>query len=225
MATKSAGRSAKIVGSGLPVDERGGPTVDPTRNVLDLVRASVLRLDDLRSAETRRQDAMREMETAHRDKVEALTSDFNAQLRDAEAKRIDAIRAVDVNAVAVASARAADQATVLATQVQVSADALRGLVSASAATLAAQQAAASAEFAKRLAELERSKYEGAGRSTVADPQLERLAALVEKLAGREATGVGKSAGISAVWVAALGAVSLVAGLLGIAGVLYSVLTP
>jgi hypothetical protein len=34
---------------GIPVDSSGGPTIDPTKNVLDLVDASVKRQDDLRA--------------------------------------------------------------------------------------------------------------------------------------------------------------------------------
>lgn len=214
-ASKGGGGSGKVTGSGLPVDDSGGPTVDPTKNVLDLVAAAVLRLDDLRVAESRRQDELLSQRMSHTDAIQTLTNQFNDKLRDAEAKRIDAIRAVDVNAVAVASARAAEQATVLANQVQVSADALRVLVASSAQTLAAQQATALAEITKRIAELERSKYEGAGRSTVADPRMERLAEAVERMGSRQDSGAGKSAGINAAWVGLLGLVSLIATALGI----------
>lgn len=193
----------------MAVDSTGGVAYDPSANVLSLVDAAVRRLDDLRAAETRRQDDLRVQSDRHAAEVARLTSDFQEKLRDAEAKRIDAIRAVDVNAVSVASVRAADQATVLASQVQVSADALRSLVATSASTLAAAQAASTAEITKRLSELERSKYEGAGRSAVADPQTDKLAALVEKLATAQSTTTGKSAGINAAWVVAVGAIMLV----------------
>src|SRR6185312_9446654 len=39
---------------GIGVDSRGGQVIDPTKNVLDLVEASIKRQDDLRDAETRR---------------------------------------------------------------------------------------------------------------------------------------------------------------------------
>ena len=42
--------SADVLHGGIPVDAFGGPTVDPTRNVLDLVDAAVRRQDDLRQA-------------------------------------------------------------------------------------------------------------------------------------------------------------------------------
>ena len=39
---------------GIGVDSLGGQVIDPTKNVLDLVEASIKRQDDLRDAETRR---------------------------------------------------------------------------------------------------------------------------------------------------------------------------
>lgn len=80
--------------------------IDPTQNVKELVALEMRRQDDLRDAEARRVDDLME-----------LRADYDAQLRIAEAKRIDAIRAVDVNAVSVASERANQQASVLANQV------------------------------------------------------------------------------------------------------------
>lgn len=39
---------------GIGVDSKGSAVIDPTKNVLDLVEASIKRQDDLRDAETRR---------------------------------------------------------------------------------------------------------------------------------------------------------------------------
>jgi hypothetical protein len=47
---------AEQKGSGLPVDKFGGATVDPTKNVLDLVDAANKRQDDLRAADVKRLD-------------------------------------------------------------------------------------------------------------------------------------------------------------------------
>lgn len=51
------------------------------------------------------------------------------KITEAETKRLDAIRAVDTDAIAIASEKAAAQATVLANQVIASAESLRILVS------------------------------------------------------------------------------------------------
>lgn len=98
---------------------------DPTQNVMKLVEAASRRIDDLivagfrridelRSMDSRRADELREAESRRVNEQLTLRADYEERLRNAEAKRIDAIRAVDVNAVAVASQRASDQATVLA---------------------------------------------------------------------------------------------------------------
>jgi len=60
---------------------------------------------------------------------------------------------------------------------------------------------------------------------VADPQMERLANMVEKLASARDTGTGKSEGISMVGALIMGGASLIFVLMGIAGVLYAVLKP
>ena len=126
---------------------------DPTENVLKLVDAAVTRLDDLRDAESRRVNEQL-----------ALRASYDEKLREAEAKRIDAIRAVDVNAVAVASARADNTATVLANQVSTSAENLRALVASTASANATTLSQITTTLTDRLALLEKSQYEKSGGS-------------------------------------------------------------
>lgn len=92
-------------------DNRG--VIDPTANVLSLVEAANKRQDDLRIAEARRVDEQME-----------LRAYYTEKLADAEAKRLDAIRLVDVGAVSLANEKAGAQAAVLAKQVSESALAL-----------------------------------------------------------------------------------------------------
>lgn len=96
------------------VDIRGNQVIDPTQNVLDLVEAAIKRQDDLR-----------ESEAAHVREIVALRADYDRELRRAESDRINAIRAVDVGAVNRAAEVAATQATVLAAQLQATAEAGR----------------------------------------------------------------------------------------------------
>lgn len=175
----------------MPVDSSGGPTVDPTRNVLDLVRAAVTRLDDLRELESRRLEEKLEGEKVHIREILKLTSDYEDKLAVAEASRINAIRAVDINAVAVASERATQQASVLATQVTASAETLRTLVATSAGALAEQLTQIIKPINDRIASLERTQYEGVGKAGVTDPQLIQLVA--EMRATRDALSVGAGA--------------------------------
>jgi 3-oxoacyl-ACP reductase-like protein len=148
-----------------PINHNGDRGYDPTPNVLALVDAAVKRLDDLHSSETRRLD----------ERLCTFMSHVK-QLADAEAKRIDAIRAVDVAAVAVASERATQQAAVLASQVVSSAETLRTLVASTATTVATQLTNLSIALTERLTLLERSQYETKGRSGVSAPILMMIAA-------------------------------------------------
>jgi uncharacterized protein YukE len=163
-----------------------GEIVDPTKNVEALVRAEAKRQDDLREAETRRVNEQM-----------AMRAGFEDKLRDAEAKRIDAIRAVDVNAVAVASQRAADQATVLASQVTGSSETLRALVASTAAQVATSQQQIVNTLSARITTLEQAQYEGKGKQAFTDPQLGELLAQVKRLSESRDNVAGQSAGTSA----------------------------
>ena len=195
---------------GNPVDSSGNYALDPTYNVLQLVQAAVRRIDDLRysdrnhdaeihNAESKRLDDLRAAESRRIDEQMILVNNHARELREAEAKRIDAIRAVDVNAVAVASERAVIQATVLATQVSQSADALRTLVSTTAVTMAAAQEAASKQFNERLGQVERTQYENKGKSGVEDPLMEKLITKMDSLLESRATHSGEGTGMKSLW--------------------------
>jgi hypothetical protein len=181
--------------AGVPVDAAGGPTVDPTKNVLDLVEAAVRRLDDmaaardslfqsqvrrlddllderdrLNEARVKRVDDLQMVEARHTHEMADLRQRFEAELRGKETERIDAIRAVDVGAVARASEVAATQATTLATQVQASAEALRNQVQASASASTIALAAALEPIQKSIEELRRTQYEQQGQKAAQTEQ-------------------------------------------------------
>lgn len=54
------------------VDAFGGPVVDPTKNVLDLVKAESIRQDGLRDAETRRIDQLADLRAQYESKIESI---------------------------------------------------------------------------------------------------------------------------------------------------------
>jgi anti-sigma-K factor RskA len=147
-----------------------GDVVDPTKNVLDLVEAAVKRIDDLRAVNDRlieerikRQDDLRTLASSHVKELAELRSKYEIMLGEKETQRIDAIRAVDVGAVGRASEVAAAQASTLATQVQVSAETLRGQVAASATAAAGALAVALEPIQKSIDELRRIQYEQQGQ--------------------------------------------------------------
>lgn len=138
---------------GLGVDASGGPVIDPTQNVLNLVAAG-----------NRRQDDLRQMESAHISEVLAIRETHAAEARRAEADRINAIRQVDVQAVQQAAEVAATQATTLAQQVAISAETLRSQVAAAASAATVALAAALEPVQKDIADLRRAQYEAQGKT-------------------------------------------------------------
>jgi hypothetical protein len=189
---------------------------DPTLNVIALSEAANRRQDDLRIAESRRLDELHGAESYRVNELLSVRAEYDEKLRQAEAKRIDAIRAVDVNAVAVASQRASDQATVLATQVAQSAEALRALVATTAATVAQSQQQLANTLSARLTTLEQAQYEGAGKSKFSDPMMAQLVTEMQRAREAGAGATGAKAGSSVVIAYVVSGIMAFGGLLAIA---------
>lgn len=189
---------------------------DPTANVRALVALEVKRLDDILAASTTHNIALRTAETKRIDDIATLRAFYDEKLRDAEAKRIDAIRAVDVNAVSVANDRANAQAQVLATQVAASAEALRSLVATTSGTVAAQFNQVTTQIIERIAALEKTTYEGQGKSQYTDPAIAQLTAAVQSLSAtsdrRTGTTTGSAQTVGFIF-AGLGAIGVVVSLI------------
>jgi hypothetical protein len=229
--SKVEGKAQNIV-LDTPPDEHV-PPLDPTINVQNLLRAAIIRVDDLRDAEIRRVsllvESSRLLAAAEQRRVDEkiaaeqrrvdeqmeLRQSYERALREAEAKRIDAIRVVDVNAVSVANERAAAQAQVLANQVSASAETLRALVATTASTAAQQFAQVTGQLSDRLALLEKSSYEGKGREAYSDPIYAQLVAEVKALTNSQSQGAGRGAGLQAGWAILTSAVVLIGGILAI----------
>lgn len=160
-------------------------STDPSLNVREMLGYAVDRLDDLRDAESRRVDEM-----------VALRAQYEEKLALAETKRIDAIRAVDVNSVSVANEKATQQAAVLADQVASSAEALRGLVASTAATAAITHQQSATALSDRLTSLEQAQYTSTGKSAVADPVMAELINEVKQLRTSGQLTIGHDAGKS-----------------------------
>jgi hypothetical protein len=222
-------------------DSRGNPTsFDPSENVKALSAAADKRQDDLRLAAKELFEAkeiaadnlnrLRYMQTqelasslaAKLSDEAKLRAEFADRLASAEAKRIDAIRAVDVGAAANLATRTTEQATALATGVNQSAEVLRNQVSKAAedtralvATTAAtalqnqQQQFATmvssiSSIAVRVAALEQGSAEGIGKQKYQDPALAALLARVETIVANQNSNTGIGTGHSEVigWIVA-----------------------
>lgn len=225
---------------GVAVDAKGGSVIDPTENVKALSEAANKRQDDLRALSMQLLDTklsaaseISKIRFEHAQETAAalakklndeanLRADFSEKIALAEAKRIDAIRAVDVNAVAVASQRASDQATVLATQVAQSAEALRTLVATTATTVQTAQQQLANTLSARLTTLEQAGYQQAGQQKIQDPAFVALVGKVDTLLTSRSDLAGISAGRGDVtgWLAAI--VSL---LLSLAAVVFMARRP
>ena len=214
--------------SGGTVSERadgqpGVPIIDPTRNVLALVKAATKRADDLREAERRYYEAslqhIRETATlhaAHQAETLQTQAEHQRRLDAAESARIDSIREVDRLATATTAMQSRAETTLLAQSQATLAETLRASVSNTATTLAATLANTVSDLNKRIASLEQSSYEGLGKSRVSDPALDRLTTLVEQLAAKQSqsSGMGQGANMTIVYIAmAITAVVSVGGLI------------
>jgi len=208
---------------GMAVDAAGNIAYDPSKNVLDLVEAAVRCLDDmalLRSqvAETRLNALEREagIRAEHHRNFSILRADHEKEIRELESNRLNAIRQVDVLAVNTAADRASQAIQALAATTTANAENLRNALNSTATTIANQTAATISAITERIAALEKSSYEGQGRSKFSDPMMAELLTQVKSLSEARATNTGQVSGMSALWGFLLGAVSLIATLITIA---------
>ena len=128
-----------------------GTKVDPTANVLNLVREAINRQDDLR-----------DLTATHLREMADLRASYEDKLRRAESDRIDAIRAVDAAAVQRAAEVQAAQQQALAAQVATTADAFRASL---AAALAPITTSVDDLRSKDIADLRRAQYETQGQKS------------------------------------------------------------
>lgn len=202
------------------------PPIDPTANVIALVHAEALAAARLREADIKFNDArIVQVETLIR-----LHAHHQRELDAAESARLNAIRQVDREEVTKTAAQALTAIQTLAATTTTTAETLRTQVAATATATATQLATISGEINKRLSALELSSSERTGKQTLADPMMEQLMRRMDSLIETRAGSAGKSAGVSWVAYAAVGAVTLVGTIVGIlgtlagiAGVLYTVL--
>lgn len=150
---------------GIGVDAHGGGVIDPTSNVLALVEAAVTRQDDLREAGAARLNQITELRAEHNAELIRLRSEYDDKLRAAEALRINAIRAVDVDAVQRAAEVVATQQLALQAQVTASAETVRAAAAAAAVAVSDTLTRITEPIIKDIADLRRSQYEGVGQKT------------------------------------------------------------
>lgn len=175
----------------------GELTIDPTENVKALTEAANTRQDDLRELNDRRIDAeirIMEVQVGGLEKIAVLRAKHAKEIRDLESRRLDAIRQVDVTAVKTEAERALAAISVLATTTATNAENLRNALTATAQTIATQTANTVSQITERIAALEKSSYEGAGKQAVADPMQAEMFAKMERVLTAMAGSSGQSQG-------------------------------
>jgi hypothetical protein len=207
------------------IDTDDRPQIDPTANVLALVDMQVKRLDDIAELRSVFEEKMLKQSIEAINDTIRIRAEHQKELSLAESKRIDAIRAVDVGAVAIASERAAQQATVLANQVAASAETLRALVATTAQTVASQLASVSGSLTERIAVLEKTSYVGSGKQAIADPMLAELVTEMKSLRDEAERRGGKSLGSSSMWGYIVGGIGAVLGLTTLITVIVHMVKP
>jgi len=144
-------KSSELQSNGPSTDRHNNPVIDPTENVLNLVQAAVERLDDLRNVQVKHMTDMAQLRDVHA-----------REMREKEAQRIDAIRAVDVAASQQASKDAEVRASALAAQVAAAAEAQRNQVAAAAQAAATALTQALVPIQSSISELTQRMYEQKG---------------------------------------------------------------
>jgi len=204
---------------GPAADAQGRPAIDPTVNVAALVEAATKRLDDLRECEGHHFSEMLKQQAD----FAQLRAHYEKEIRLAESARIDAIRAVDVAAAASAALVAEARATVLANTVNLSAEALRTQVAATAQAQVENQAKLLDPINLAVSSLRQTQFEQQGqqqqiiegRAAAVDnkPVLDAIAKLVE--AQSNTVGRGQQvAATSASRTLLIAGLSLAVGFLG-----------
>ena len=206
---------------GLGVDSAGGPVVDPTANVLQLVEAANKRQDDLRTAQNeliqeknRATKELMDVHAAHQAEVARLRAEHIKELGAMESNRLNAIRQVDVTAVRTEADRSLSAIQTLAAQTATNAETLRTALVNTATTIAASTSATVSALQERIAALEKSSYEGVGKQRVADPMMAALFDKVNAIHLNSAEKTGKTEGISTSWGILLGVIAVLGGLTG-----------
>lgn len=188
-----------VTRDGVGIDRSGGPAIDPTENVVALVESEARAAAALREADIKFNDRQH----CHLKEVTTLLSKNAETLRVSDLDRLDKTRQVDVLAAAASAATLATAVQTLATTSDRNAETLRTQLNADRAALAKQMADAAVQIQigtdnafkdvnARIAELQKSQYQGAGKSSVADPimsefmiEMKKMASAVQERRGHE----------------------------------------
>lgn len=191
--TEEVAKARGISGAGAGIDIFGGPVIDPTKNVLDLVKAESKYQDAMRGASEKFQDAIRDAENrrlqAESKRLEDLSRVENfklASLAAAETRRVDGLEEQRVRY----EARIAEDLRVnvkttsdqlagqliketgaLYNQIAILTTSVTNQITTLTNSMTNQVSGISSGINARLADLERFRWESGGKAAVSDPAL------------------------------------------------------
>lgn len=186
--TRSRSRSRSGYYAGIGVDYAGGPVVDPTENVKALSEALSQRQDDLRDLNNKYLDAR--LDSMEKNAIKDAS--HAKEIRELESKRVDAVREIDVVARNTAAAQALTAIQTLAATTGAEREALRSLVSTTAATIQNQTDRIVGAITDRIAILEKTSYTGQGKQALFDPQVAELIQDLKNLRGTKQEGLSEA---------------------------------
>jgi hypothetical protein len=183
-------------GVGTGVDVFGGPVVDPTKNVLDLVKAESKYQDAMREAGEKLRQMLADAESRRLDDLAALRLQYEARI--AEDLRVGVKTTSEQLA-----AQLVKETTSLSNLIGALRTEFTGQIAVLTTSFANQIAALTSALTPRMAELERFRWESGGKTSVSDPAtsdaLGKMAQAIDRLSLSNREHQGKEAGANAVW--------------------------
>jgi hypothetical protein len=162
---------------------------DPTKNVIDLVHATIKRLDDIQILQFKRID---EKLSAEIERIEDLLESHIRHAKElgiAEKSRIDAIRAMDAKAIVTAAEQAHDTAKALASELATKTDGLRNdlnsrteglreFIGSVQSNVITQRTIIIDHLTERIGVLEKANYESMGKNQINRTVVAFVAAII-----------------------------------------------
>jgi hypothetical protein len=152
------------------------------------------------------------MQFAHLQEQILLQAKHFEKIHELDMNRLNAIRTVDVQQIKTDADRSQTAITALATITASNAETLRNTLTNTASTIATQTATIVSQITERIATLEKTSYEGAGKQAVTDPAIAQLVNEVRGLRSTQEQGSGRDSGVHNVWVWVFGGLGSLVGL-------------
>jgi len=204
---------------GFEVDPRVKEADDPTVNVKSLMAAALDALAELRKADKELHDTKAE----HLKEMATLRAEYTKDGRKDDRVTLAAIRQVDITNQNAAAAQIDTAIKALAKSTEDTRKTFADSMESTRKTLADSMAGRDARVDERVTRLESNANLSAGRQSVADPQIAMLLEKMDKVVTVQASGGGKSEGISSAWVVVLGVIAALGTLVGIAAIAVAVI--